>query len=223
MSIPRSCIPVPKIEEDCYDWWKRHEFKKKQVLEHDYKLVFIGDSITHFWSAEDDIDYGAGDFLRRFDPEKVLNLGYGYDRTQNALWHIENGELAGLEPEMFVVNIGTNQFSVSPNYDGDTPEAACEGICCVVDTLKKRFPSCRIILMALFPRQKHSEKVAAVNALLREKELPVEVILDLTDRLGDENRMPIPEYYRPDGTHLIAAGYRIWGEALEPYVKKYMN
>ena len=28
MGLIRTCIPASKIENDAYDWWKRHESKK---------------------------------------------------------------------------------------------------------------------------------------------------------------------------------------------------
>lgn len=39
-SVLDTCIPCPKIENDCYDWYQRHELKLKQVFE----MVLIGGS-----------------------------------------------------------------------------------------------------------------------------------------------------------------------------------
>ena len=48
----RAVIPVPKIEEDGYDWYATHENILQLQRENQYELVLIGDSITHNWSGE---------------------------------------------------------------------------------------------------------------------------------------------------------------------------
>ncbi len=223
-AIPRSCIPVPKIENDCYDWYARHEEKVRWAQIHRAEAVFIGDSITHFWSGESGPDCGGGLWNELFAGRPVLNSGYGYDRTQNVLWRMEHGEFEKQEPKLFVVNIGTNQFSVSPNYDGDSPEAAAEGIRLVIRKLHERFPRAHIVQMALFPRRGKQELIDRTNALA----LPAEEAgwlswIDLSDKLGDLRHEIRPECYQPDGCHLARPGYEIWTAALAPYLKKYLG
>ena len=220
-SAPRSCVPVAKIEDDCYDWTQRHELKRKSVRENQYDIVFIGDSITHFWCGESGADLGSSVWHKAFDHRAVLNLGYGYDRTQNVLWRISNGgELDNQNPSLFVVNIGTNQFSLTSNYDGDTPEVAAEGVRTVWRKLHEMFPHARIVAMALFPRGGKSMEIAGTNELLKRyaPECPWVTLLDIGGRLGDESGNPIPENYQPDLCHLAVPGYRIWADALTPFL-----
>lgn len=220
---PRSCIGVPKIEDDGYDWWARHQLKVKTAQDGRYKLIFFGDSITHFWSKEDNINHGDGHWDECFGHLPVLNLGYGYDRTQNVLWRIDHGEIANQSPDLIVINIGTNQFSISPRYSGDTPEVAAAGIIAVVEKLHALCPKAHIVLMAVFPRRGKMESIKGVNAILHEKaaSLPIEALLDLGDQFTDENGELIVENYKPDGCHLSRPGYEIWWRALQPFVEKY--
>lgn len=223
METLRSIIPVPGFEKDSYDWPARHAEKICWVKENRAKVIFIGDSLTHFWTDESGSGHAEGLWQELFSGESVLNLGYGYDRTQNVLWRMENGELENQHPELIVLNIGTNQFSISENYDGDTPEAAVAGIRKVVETLHERFPAARMVLMALFPRGGKEENITAANRLL----LPMAEgwdfvdVIDLTHVLGDAEGRAIPRFYKPDLCHLSRAGYRIWSEALKPYLAKY--
>ena len=113
---PRSCIPCPKIENDAYDWYKRHETRCELAKKNSYDIVFIGDSITHFWADEDGVTHGVEVWREYYGRRRVLNLGFGFDRTQNVLWRLEHGELDGQCPKLVVLNIGTNQFSATPNY-----------------------------------------------------------------------------------------------------------
>ncbi|MBR2873403.1 MAG: hypothetical protein IKB99_07890 [Lentisphaeria bacterium] len=53
MMPPRSCIPCEKIENDAYDWYARHEAKIAEAENKRADLIFIGDSITHFWNCEE--------------------------------------------------------------------------------------------------------------------------------------------------------------------------
>lgn len=221
--LPRTCIGVPKIEDDGYDWWERHQSKVKAAQDGRYKLVFFGDSITHFWSKENGVNYGEGHFDECFGHIPTLNLGYGFDRTQNVLWRIDHGEMANQTPDLIVINIGTNQFSITQRYSGDAPEDVAAGIIAVVEKLHNLCPQAHIVLMALFPRGGKTANIDAVNAILREKasSLPIEALVDLSEQLGDADHQPIPENYKGDKCHLARPGYEIWGRAILPFVEKF--
>ncbi|MGA2616040.1 MAG: hypothetical protein ABSF26_00440 [Thermoguttaceae bacterium] len=64
----------------------------------------IGDSITHFWAG---VPQGPGQngpqsWKALFSGRRVLNLGFGWDRTQNVLWRLEHAEFDGLHPRCVV-------------------------------------------------------------------------------------------------------------------------
>jgi len=70
---------------------KRHYEKMATVTNGGAKVVFIGDSITHYWD-----DTGKGVWAKYFasGARKALNLGTSADRTEHVLWRItEGGEL----------------------------------------------------------------------------------------------------------------------------------
>ncbi|MBR2374139.1 MAG: acetylhydrolase, partial [Lentisphaeria bacterium] len=164
MTLPRSCIPCERIEIDCYDWYLRHRSKLEEVKNKRADIVFIGDSITHFWSPEDDIGYGKDVWQEFYGKRSVLNLGYGYDRAQNMLWRIQNGEMAGQTPKAIVINAGTNHFSITKNYNGDSPYDAFLGVKHLIETLHEMAPEAHIIVMAVFPRAQ-AEKQQLINEL----------------------------------------------------------
>ena len=41
--LPRTCIPCEKIEDDCYDWYQRHNAKLQETKSKHAEIVFIGD------------------------------------------------------------------------------------------------------------------------------------------------------------------------------------
>ena len=225
----RSITPVPKIENDCYDWYARHELKCRETVSSIFDLVFIGDSLTHFWKGDVGADYGSSVWNEYYGTRRVQNLGFGFDRTQNVLWRLEHGELEGQNPKLIVLNIGTNQFSETPNYPRDTPEDAFAGIRAVVEKLQAMFPETFLILMALFPRGAAGSVPARLteetNRLMKpfaesQKRL---LFLDLAESLGREDHSVRPEFYNPCLTHLNAKGYRIWAEALEPHIRRILD
>lgn len=225
----RSVIPVPKIENDCYDWYPRHEQKCREAASGSFELVFIGDSITHFWQGDTGADYGSSVWNEYYGRRRVQNLGFGFDRTQNVLWRLEHGELDGQNPKLIVLNIGTNQFSETANYPCDTPEAAAAGIRAVVEKLQTMFPETFLILMALFPRglpgSDRARLTAETNRLIRpfaEKRKDL-LFLDIGDELGLPDHSVRPEFYNPCHTHLNERGYRVWAEALEPHIRRILG
>lgn len=221
----RAVIPVPKIEEDGYDWYARHENILQLQRENQYELVLIGDSITHNWSGEGR-DFGIENWRKNLAKYKVLNMGFGFDRTQNVLWRLDHGELHGQDPKLIVLNIGTNQFSVSPNYDGDTPEDAAEGIIAVLDKIRSICPKTKIILMGLFPREPEraffEPRITGVNRILKEAASvrPNVVFLDLRDRFLNPDGSQNKSLYVDLGCHPNNAGYQVWAEALFPYFRE---
>ena len=218
-SEPRTCVPVPQIEDDFYDWYARHEAKVADNAAGKFDLVMIGDSLTHFW--KDEHNYGEGSWDAFFSGRKVLNLGFGFDRTQNVLWRLEHGELTGQSPRVIVLNIGTNQFSVTERYPGgDSPEDTVRGICKVVSMLLDECPTSKIVVMKLFPRAGKGELIAAVNALL-DTMLPDDPRverLDIGGLLGTGPDTPRPEFYQQDGCHLNRGGYEVWYRGIARYL-----
>ena len=224
--MPRSCIPCPKIENDAYDWYKRHDSRCALTKQNRYDLVFIGDSLTHFWLDEEGFSHGVEVWREYYGKRKVFNLGFGFDRTQNVLWRLEHGELDGQSPKMIVLNIGTNQFSITPNYSGDTGADAAEGIKAVIGKLRSMFPESELIVMAVLPRgtkeMHYQARIDAANAIVREfvRELPHTKFMDLSGQFTHPDGSLRKELYQGCLTHLTPAGYRIWAEALEPEIKR---
>lgn len=225
--LPRTCIPCEKIEDDCYDWYQRHEAKCREARSRCADLIFLGDSITHFWSPEDGIGYGAEVWQEYYGRRRVLNLGFGFDRTQNMLWRLQNGEAANQNPKAVILNAGTNQFSITERYSGDSPEDAFAGVRLLVETIRDRWPDARILVMAVFPRLPAvpmQQKIDRLNRLLAEycgeraAQDPRLIFVDISRRMLTPEGGFRPELYCDGCCHPNAAGYRIWAEAIEPYI-----
>ncbi|WP_240941502.1 GDSL-type esterase/lipase family protein [Paenibacillus sp. HB172176] len=220
-NVNTAVIPTPKIEEDCYDWWERHE----QVLETQEQLnpeiVMIGDSITHFWGGEPRTPgmQEHESWKELFEAYRVMNMGFGWDRTQNVLWRLDHGELQGLAPKTVVILIGTNNTSGTGNARENLPGEIVEGLRAICDRVYRAAPTAKIVIMAVLPREHkpdHSRRkvIAEINrgyeSLAKERGY---AFLDIGEQLLETDGTLSAET-APDFCHLSERGYRVWAEAL---------
>lgn len=216
-------VPAVNREKDCYVWQERHEAALAAREKIDPEIVLIGDSITHFWGGEPAspgvAPRGPEAWKKAFGERRVLNLGFGWDRTQNVLWRIDHGELDGLRPKWIVLNIGTNNSSGTASARANTPVEAAAGVQAVLDRIHAKTPDARIILMGLFPRGREATDpkrayVRELNALLAaEARSRGAVFLDLDAQfLAPDGTLPAS--LMPDAVHPNEAGYALWAAAL---------
>ena len=95
------------------------------------EIILIGDSITHFWGGDPvgGRRTGAEVWDRFFSGRRVVNLGYGWDRTENVLWRLTHGEFDNVTPRVVVVMIGTNNVTLNtPEEIGLGITAICRSI-----------------------------------------------------------------------------------------------
>jgi lysophospholipase L1-like esterase len=208
--------PEPR-EGEKDDWWmKRHQSMNERVKQGNVDLILIGDSITHGWE-------GAGKEVweKYYADRNAVNLGISGDRTQHVLWRLDNGNIAGINPKLAVIMIGTN------NHQANTAPEIVEGITAIVQKLRQQLPQTKILLLAIFPRadrpQEIRDKLAEVNreiAKLADREMVHfrdigKVFLD-----ADGN---LPKSIMPDLLHPGTEGYRRWAAAIEPDVARLLG
>ena len=199
-------------------------------IERYYDAILIGDSITHFW--EYDKNGNSAVFAEKFAGYKIMNAGFGGDRTQNVLWNVLHGGLLdGVHTRLITLMIGTN------NTWSDSAEDIAAGIAACVKAIRGKQPQAKLLLMPILPREvahkrgerdytrKNGEMVlpkqAKVNELIRPLADGKDVIwFDLTAKFLDSEGMPDINLL-PDGTHPNAAGYTVWADALLPYLKEF--
>ncbi len=221
-------IPVPKLENDNYDWYARHEavLKAKQTITPE--VVMIGDSITHFWAGEpaSKIAHGPKAWADLFGPRPVLNLGFGWDRTQNVLWRLDHAEFDGLHPKCVVLNIGTNNLTGTKNARESTPAEIADAVRAIIIRVRSKSPESKIILMGIFPRGEKSNnpmraKITATNTLLADLAkipgTPGITFLDIAPKLLQPDGS-ISRTIMSDFCHPTEKGYTIWAEALKPVI-----
>ena len=214
-------IPVPKLENDSYDWYARHEEVLRVGRAINPEIVLIGDSITHFWGGEPKsaLANGPAEWQAAFGAHRTLNLGFGWDRIQNVLWRLDHGEFDGLQPAVVILHIGTNNLSDTPNARSNTAAEIVAGIREICRRVQAKAPRTQIILMAILPRVEtaddpYRQRIQEINPLLVPLgQEPGIHLLDIGERLVQPDGR-IAREVMPDFCHPAPKGYRVWAEAL---------
>lgn len=230
--IKGSEAPVPSTVVACtqdrswpqYDWKTRHELTSAAVKKGQPQVLFIGDSITHFFGGEKFDSYtlrGANTWDEFYAPRKAGNLGFGWDRTENVIWRLQHGAIDGISPKVVVIMIGTNNTGIN------TAPEIVQGITGVVQEFQKRLPQAKILLLAVFPRGEkpgpQRDKIAEVNTGIAKLDGTSNVTyLDIGPKFLTADGL-ITKDIMPDFLHPNEKGYRIWAEAMEPTLKKLLG
>jgi lysophospholipase L1-like esterase len=184
-----------------------------------FDFVLIGDSITDFWPRS------GKDSYARFAPWKPLDLGVSGETTEEVLWRLQNGELDGIHPKVFMIMIGTNNTG---HYPDEKPEWVAAGIKKIVETVRGKHPDSKILLVGIFPRGVDSKDSVRrrndeVNALLPALQDGKHVFfLDIGPKFLDPQGV-LSTGIMPDRLHPNAEGYRIWSEAVRPTLEELMG
>lgn len=206
-----------------YDWVERHNaiLELNKTGASGAQVVLIGDSITHFWGGEPKSTRvaGAASWEKFIAPHKPINLGFGWDRTENVLWRLRHGEVAGLKPKAYVVLIGTNNFqvnSVAETVDG------IEEVCLEI---RRRSPGAKLLLLGILPRGEAPNdlrsKATDANALLKTRVAKLaDKYLDLSDRYVAPGGR-ISKAIMSDFLHPTDKGYEVMGQAIDETLKSW--
>jgi len=203
-------IPADRLGER---WWSdRLAVKLAEArATPDVDVVFMGDSITHGW--EDKPSYA--EFRKAY---KILNIGYGGDRIEHALWHAENGELEIVRAKAVMLMIGTNNC-------GADPEKMEAGMKKLLGVIRVKQPQAKIFLLPVFPRGATKDdalrvKNARANRLLEKLADGKNIVwCDFTEKLLNADGTPKREAYCADNLHLLEPGYAIWRAEMEPRIR----
>ena len=203
-------------------WWgKRHAEKMSSVTNGGAKVVFLGDSITHFWETNGKEQlaryYGTGDL-------KMLDLGFSGDRTEHVLWRLTVGkELDGYEAKVVFLMIGTNNAGHFP-FEKEPPIDTILGIREILRVIRTKQPTAKIVLTAIFPRgadandgcRRRNEVVnRAIMSFADGKDI---IWLDFNGQFMTlDGRLPREVF--PDLLHPGGYGYELWASATLPYAR----
>lgn len=218
----RALTPIVPDSPWSQKWWmKRHHEKMKAVRENPPEVVFLGDSITHFW---DSTGKKAWDSLFSGKPYSAVSLGFSGDRTEHLIWRIVEGkELDGYRAKAVVIMIGTNNTGHLP-LEKESPSDTARGIFRIVALVRAKQPNATVILHPVFPRgetvddplrRRNDQVNRSIKALADGKDV---IWCDINDSFVDADGK-LPRSVFPDLLHPAAEGYVRWAKVLGPYIE----
>lgn len=223
----------------------RHDQKVAAVRKGGYDLVMIGDSITQ--TVGEMVGDMGGEWTplravweKHLVPRKALNLGYSGYRTEGILWNLQNGELDFPQsPKVFVLLIGTNNTEDQHFKELHTAEQAAAGTKAIVDLIRKRHPTSKILILRPFPAGGPDSRTDYKRSYNRSAKALAELqrLGELTAKFADNRNVFWLDvgkvFLRPDGTidtrlmpdliHPNAAGAEAWVTAILPTVDKLLG
>lgn len=197
-------------------WQRMHADQLALADKGGVDLMFVGDSITEGWPK--------AIWDSNFAKHKAANFGIGGDHTGTVLWRLQEKRLAKLKPKVIVLLIGVNNIGLCDEH----PEAVFSGVKAVVATLRKQYPSARILLNSILPadetaqgerRRRIVELNKMVGTLASEPQVKVVDYGQLFLRADGS----IPKDIMEDSLHLTEKGYAIWADAMRPDIDRLMK
>lgn len=210
-------IPVTQRRDaNTYDWETRHNQVMQYNKMHKPQLVFMGNSITHFWGGEPaaSIVSGSNSWAKYFGDKNAVNMGFGWDRIENVLWRVQHGELDDISPKQIVLMIGTN------NLQFNTDDEIVQGLRFLVKAIQLKQPKSNILIMGILPRKDMEERISVLNKQIAK--IPIEINIRFADAgelFLDKNKKITASLFS-DGLHPNADGYERLGKFIETQILK---
>lgn len=219
MAVGKSSTTLPitqRRDANTYDWETRHTEVLKYNSTHAPQLLFIGNSITHFWGGipTATVSNGSDSWNNYFKRKNAINLGFGWDKIENVLWRVYNGELDNITPAQIIIMIGTN------NLDQNSDSEISEGLQFLTNAISVRQPNSKIVVMGILPRRYMEERISLLNKQI--SKIPFNKKIQYADA-GKMFLLPsgkINESFFLDGLHPNSAGYEKLGSFIDTQISK---
>jgi beta-glucosidase len=188
-------------------------------------VLLVGDSITQQWGSVLERKPLNAAWQKPFGRYQTVNLGIAGDKTQNVLWRLDHGGVAGLQPRVVVLLIGNNNMF----YTRETGvAAAAQGIKACAEKLRAKFPDAELIVATIFPAHTpgHAfyEDIKQTNAALRAMKLASDSkvhVLDLWPEMIESDGTLKRALFQSDNVHLTQdGGYEFFAARLQSLITR---
>jgi len=209
-----------KLQMQDWPYLKKHEKENANlpILESGQKrIVFMGDSITEFWSVL------CPEF---FDGKPYINRGISGQTTPQILIRFRPDVIA-LKPTIVVLLAGAND--IAGNTGHSTLEMILNNIISMAELAKANH--IKLILCSLLPAYDFpwktgsfpAEKIETFNAMLKKYADENEILyLDYYSTMVDEQK-GLKAAYADDGVHPNKAGYEVMAPLVEKAIAEVLS
>ena len=225
-ALPQTTSTITPKPRQSEFWLNRFDEINRRIEQGNIDLLFVGDSITHFWEGTiypaDSKPHGtAGQVVwdEYYSQRNAVNIGIGGDKIEHILWRLDHGNIDGISPKLIVLLAGTN------NAEDNTAAEIADGIVAIIDKLQLKLPDSKILLLSIFPRGEHPNDLrtilanASQTAAARIADKDNVYYMDIAANFLSNDGILSPDIM-PDARHPNEQGYRIWAESIEPIVSE---
>jgi lysophospholipase L1-like esterase len=204
------------------DWPNLNKYQKansilQNSVPNDNRVVFMGDSITEFWSRE------APQF---FEGKPYINRGISGQTTPQILVRFR-ADVIALKPNLVVILAGVND--IAGNTGPSTLEMITDNIFSMIDLAKAhniKVILCSVLPAADFPwkpNQEPANTIIALNNLLTNYAFANEIsFVDYHTAMADDQK-GLPLAYSKDGVHPNKAGYEVMAPIVEQAIQNILS
>jgi lysophospholipase L1-like esterase len=184
--------------------------KLPAVASGEKRVVFMGNSITEFWTTTD------ADFFKK--NKSFIGRGIGGQTTPQMLVRFRD-DVINLNPSVVVILAGTNDIA------GNTGPVTLENIFGNIRSMAEiaKASKIKVVICSVLPVYKYSwspnlepaDKIIALNAMLQSYSKNNKIVyVDFHSVMADEKK-GLKSEYSPDGVHPNLAGYKIMDDLVE--------
>ncbi len=187
-------------------------FKKQDSLNPPPKgaILFVGSSSFTKWKNVQNM----------FPAYTIINRGFGGSSLPDVI-HYADDVIFPYQPKQIVIYCGENDVA-SGNVDS---KLVSERFKTLFDLIRSKMPGVPIIFISMKPspsREKFAPIVVQGNQIIKNflwTQSNV-IYLDVYKLMLDANGKARPELFLEDMLHMNQEGYKIWQQALLPYLKR---
>jgi lysophospholipase L1-like esterase len=169
-------------------------------------IIFVGSSSIKRWKRL------AVDFPDR----PVFNKGFGGSQLADSVNYADR-IIIPYRPREVVIYAGGNDI-----HAGKSPERVFGDFVALVQQIRSALPRTKIAFISIAPnpnRWKEVEDVKATNRLIERYCHRHQLsFINVFPLMLGPNGQPKPDIYVSDGLHMNEKGYRIWRDAVRPYL-----
>ncbi|RAO76912.1 SGNH/GDSL hydrolase family protein [Dyella jiangningensis] len=173
-------------------------------------VLFIGSSSIQYWKS----------LAQDFPGIPVINRGFGGSALPDSTYYADR-IVWPYKPSLIVMYAGDNDVN-----DGATADQVLASFQTFVARAREGVPGVPIVYISIKPsiaRLKLWPTMKAANDKIRDWAATQKDVrfVDIAPVMVDANGKPRPELFRPDGLHMVPAGYALWIAALKPVLAQY--
>lgn len=173
-------------------------------------VLFIGSSSIQFWKS----------LAQDFPGIPVINRGFGGSALPDSTYYADR-IVWPYQPSLIVMYAGDNDIN-----DGATAEQVLASFQQFVARAREGVPGVPIVYISIKPSNARlglwptmkaaNDKIRAWSATQKNVRF-----VDVAPLMVDAQGKPRPELFRPDGLHMLPAGYALWIATLKPVLADY--